>query len=336
MTEITISRSTARRVVAVVIMFVPLAAILGSFALWRDRLPPELASHWSGTGPADDVMAVAQFLTLAVALTGSAAVASVVLGVWPGLLASTRRYGFLIAGLPAGIGAQTWLVSAYLTMQAGDPYEVVQGPWLILGFVSYVYGLIPFLILPKSRLTSSDVAERITLGPDEGGAWSRVVTARLFLWVAVALTASGIVFFWIAAAANDIADSAVVLVAIAVTVVVLLSLSRYRVTADWRGLRVVSALLRVPLKRIRLDEIDTVDAAEITPKEWGGWGYRVLPGKSALILRTGPGLVVTTVGGNQFAITVDDPGVPAALLATLRDQRRATALSAPSSEFEQD
>lgn len=332
MTETTTPHVAARRVAAVLTMFAPLAAVLGSFALWQHRLPPELASHWSGTGPADDVMPVAQFLTLAVALTGSAAVTSVVIGALPGLLASTRRYGFLIAGLPAGIGAQTWLVSAYLTMQAGDPYEVVQGPWLILGFVSYAYGLIPFLILPKSHLTSRDVAERITLGRDEGTAWSRVVTARLFLWVAVALTAAGIVFFWIAAVADEIAESKAGLVAIAVTIVVLLSLSRYRVTADWRGLRVVSELLRVPLKRIRLDEIDTVDASEVTPKEWGGWGYRVMPGKSALILRTGPGLVVTTVGGNQFAITVDHPEVPAALLATLRDQSQTVTMPAPGAD----
>lgn len=332
MTETTTPQVAARRVAAVLTMFVPLAAVLGSFALWQDRLPPELASHWSGTGPADDVMAAAQFLTLAVALTGSAVVASVIIGAWPGLLASTRRTGFLIAGLPAGIGAQTWLVSAYLTMQAGDPYEVVQGPWLILGFVSYAYGLIPFLILPKSHLKSRDVAERITLGPDEGAAWSRVVTTHLFIGAAITLTAAGIVFYWIVAVADEIAESTVGLVAIAVTIVVLLSLSRYRVTADWRGLRVVSELLRVPLKRIRLDEIDTVDASEITPKEWGGWGYRVMPGKSAFILRKGPGLVVTTVGGNQFAITVDHPEVPAALLATLRDQDQAVTIPTPGAD----
>jgi hypothetical protein len=274
-------------------------------------------------------MAVTQFLTLAVALTGSAAVASVIIGAWPGLLASTRRNGFLIAGLPAGMGAQTWLVSAYLTMQAGDPYEVVQGPWLILGFAAYAYGLIPFFIVPKSNLMSHDVEERITLGPEEGGAWSRVVTARLFIWVAAALTAAGIVFYSIVAAAEKVAESTIGLVTIAVIVVVLLSLSRYRVTADWRGLRVVSALLRVPLKRIRLEEIDTVDAAEIAPKDWGGWGYRVMPGKSALILRKGPGLIVTTADAKQFAVTVDHPEVPAALLATLRDRGQAGTLPSP-------
>ncbi len=48
MTEITAPRSTARRAAAVVIMFVPLAAVLGSFALWRNQLPPELAAQARG------------------------------------------------------------------------------------------------------------------------------------------------------------------------------------------------------------------------------------------------------------------------------------------------
>ncbi len=81
MTATTTPHLTARIIAAVATMFVPLAAVLGSFALWRDQLPPELAAHWSGTGPADGVMAVPQFLTLTVALTGSAAVASVIIGV---------------------------------------------------------------------------------------------------------------------------------------------------------------------------------------------------------------------------------------------------------------
>ncbi|MCU1442988.1 MAG: hypothetical protein JWQ59_1138 [Cryobacterium sp.] len=79
---------------------------------------------------------------------------------------------------------------------------------------------------------------------------------------------------------------------------------------------------KLPLKRIRLEKIQTVEAGELAPSEWGGWGYRMTPGRSALILRKGPGLIVTTTNGKQFAVTLDDPDVPAALLATLRDNSR--------------
>lgn len=321
MTGTTAPHSTVRIIAAIIAMFVPLAAVLSSFLLWRDQLPPELASHWSGTGPADGVMTVPQFLTLALVTTGAAAIASVILGAWPGIRAATRRYGFLIAGFVAGAGAQSWLVSAFLTMRAGDPYEVAQGAWSFVGFAALGYGLIPFFIAPKPQLRSHDVDERIDLGPGENGAWSRTVTAWLFLWTAVALFAAEIAIYATASASGEIANAMIGLVVIAVIIVVLASLSRYRVTADWRGLRVVSSLFRIPLKRIRLENISAVDAAELFPKEWGGWGYRITPGRSAMILRKGPGLIVTLTNAKQFAVTVDGPEVPAALLATLRDRR---------------
>jgi hypothetical protein len=321
MTGTTAPHSTVRTIAAIATLFVPLAAVLGSYALWKDRLPPELASHWSGAGPADGVMTVAQFLTLTVLMTGAGAAVGVIVGVWPGIRAVNRRYGFLIAGIVAGAGAQSWLVSSALTMRAGDPYEVVQGAWGILGFAAAGYGLIPFLIAPKPRLVSHDADERIDLGVGVGGAWSRTITANLFLWMALVLVIVEIVAVVVAVANDALADTALGLSVTAAVIVVLASLTRYRVTADWRGLRVVSSLLRLPLKRIRLSDIDTVDAAELVPMEWGGWGYRIMPGRSALILRKGPGLIVTMTNTKQFALTLDNPEVPAALLATLRDQR---------------
>jgi hypothetical protein len=279
MTVATARYSTARIIAAISTMFLPLAAVLGSFLLWRDRLPPELASHWSGTGA------------------------------WPGLRSATRRGGFLIAGFAAGAAAQTWLVSAYLTMQAGDPYEVVQGAWSFLGFVAIGYGLIPFFIAPKPQLISHDATERIDLNPGENGAWSRTTTAKLFLWTALALIALEITIYTVAAANGSSADAVLGLLVGGAVIVVLVALSRYRVTADWRGLQVVSSLLRIPLKRIRLEDISTVESAQLLPGQWGGWGYRITPGRSALILRKGPGLIVTMT--NTKLATLRDQSLPA-------------------------
>lgn len=90
-----------------------------------------------------------------------------------------------------------------------------------------------------------------------------------------------------------------------------------RCTADVRGLR-VCLLGRVPIKRIRLDQMASVSAESIDPMQWGGWGYRVMPGRSALVLRSGPGLVVQMTDGRRFAVTLPDPDTPAALLNALR------------------
>ena len=118
------------------------------------------------------------------------------------------------------------------------------------------------------------------------------------------------------------------MITMAVAILFIASFIRLRVTADWRGLRVVSAVFRIPLKRIRLDAMDVIEAAELRPAEWGGWGYRIMPGRSALILRTGPGLIVTTTNQKQFAVSLDDPETPAALLATLRDDNPAALRAA--------
>lgn len=106
-----------------------------------------------------------------------------------------------------------------------------------------------------------------------------------------------------------------------VAALVCASFIRLRVSVDWRGLRVVS-LFGIPLKRIALDQVAVVEATEVRPMDWGGWGYRVMPGRSAVVLRSGPGLVVTTAADKQFAITIDDPEQPAALLQALAGRAR--------------
>jgi len=308
-------------------MFIPVALVLGSFIIWKDQLPQEIASHWSGTGPADGVMTAAQFLTLALVLTGSAALAAVVIGLWPDLRPAVRRGGFLLAGLAAGAGAQSWVVNTLLTMRVGDPYEVVLGAWGVVGFAAAGYGFIPFIIAPKPQQISHDVVSRIDIGPGQGGAWTRTITAKLFFWTYLALLAVGIAIYSTSVANDRLSEALVGLAVIAAVVLVLASFSRYQVTADWRGLRVVSSLLRITLKRIPLHEIKTVEAAELVPSEWGGWGYRITPGRSALILRKGTGLIVTLTNAKQFALTLEDPEVPAALLATFRDQHHSATNS---------
>ena len=65
------------------------------------------------------------------------------------------------------MGATTWLLSAGLTIQVGDPYEVVLGPWVIVSFVLAGYGLIPFAISPKPRLEATDIERRFEFAPSE-------------------------------------------------------------------------------------------------------------------------------------------------------------------------
>ncbi|WP_146066116.1 hypothetical protein [Cryobacterium sp. Y82] len=323
MSENSVRTEMVRKVLAGASLCVPVLVVIISWRVWRGDLPTELASHWSGSGPADDAMAVGTLLALNLGMTGVPAVAGVAISVWPGMSARAKRGAYFFLGVFGGMGAAIWLLSAGLTMQVGDPYEVVLGAWVIVSFVAAGYGIIPFLIAPRPRLEATDVQRRIEFAPSAIGAWSQTISGNLFLWVAIGLIILGSVIYGPAVVAGRASDQIVGIAVIAVTIVLVASFVRLRVTADWRGLRVVSAIFRIPLRRIHLEAIAVVEAAELRPAEWGGWGYRIMPGRSAVILRKGPGLIVTTKNEKQFAISLDDPETPAALLATLRDDNAA-------------
>lgn len=98
---------------------------------------------------------------------------------------------------------------------------------------------------------------------------------------------------------------------------------RAEITADPRRLRLRSWMLGIPFKRIPLDDIAAVHTEQIDPMRWGGWGYRVEPARSSLVLHSGPGLVVERRNGTLFAVTLGDPETPASLLTTLTQSVQA-------------
>lgn len=60
---------------------------------------------------------------------------------------------------------------------------------------------------------------------------------------------------------------------------------------------------RIPLAHVR----DAEFAPRVTPRQWGGWGYRWLPEKgTAVVVRRGEGLVLSLGDGHTFTVTVDN------------------------------
>lgn len=92
------------------------------------------------------------------------------------------------------------------------------------------------------------------------------------------------------------------------------------VTIDERGLRVEYGMLRWPVSRVGLEEIEQVTAIDLRPAQWGGWGYRgsrAVLKRAAVVLRAGPAIEMELVGGRRFAVTVDDAEVGARALQQL-------------------
>ncbi|MBN0043639.1 hypothetical protein JS756_05875 [Streptomyces actuosus] len=64
----------------------------------------------------------------------------------------------------------------------------------------------------------------------------------------------------------------------------------------------------VPRRRIPLTHVAGADfAPNVTPRQWGGWGYRWRPEKgTAVVVRRGEGVVLRLWDGHSFTITVDN------------------------------
>jgi hypothetical protein len=92
----------------------------------------------------------------------------------------------------------------------------------------------------------------------------------------------------------------VLLVAAALT----LSCCRVIVTIDHRAFTVTSSIFRFRWKELPLREIDGHGVESQGALSWGGWGYRWTPGRSALILASGPGLTLNLANGQLFSVTL--------------------------------
>ena len=307
-----------RIVLAGLAMAVPAIAIALTRLVWGYAIPVDVASHWSGVGAPDDSMPAARVFLVTLIIASVAAVTAVILLALPRPGMRTKRMIILFIGIAAGSAASVWVIPTWLTIQAGSVDGAVLGWWIVPLAACSLWGVIPAVILPAQPLLAGAAARPapMDLGETEVGAWSRSVTALLFLWLALALVAIGAVAYTPILLGGESGVAMFGLSILALATLLCASFIRLRVSVDWRGLRVVS-LFGIPMKRIPLDRVDVVEATDIRPMDWGGWGYRIMPGRSAVVLRSGPGLVVTSTSGKQFAITVDDPEEPAALLQAL-------------------
>jgi hypothetical protein len=311
----TTPRATRRDRLAAGTLWLPVVAISVTATLWYRRLPGELPMQWSGgevssTAGTEILIGITGMLALLGALAG--------LVVLSDAAADIRRGLVLAAGFVAGLAAGLWLVPAGLVIATGSA-EPDAGAWPLLAVLGCGYGLIPFLMSPRRphdrEPTRTSSPATVPLGATETGAWFTTVTVPLFLWLAgiMALTAVGLAI--VSVGQDGVSRS--VAVTLALVTCVCLAFARLRVSVDRRGLRVVSSLFRLPIKQVALTEVASARSESIRPLEWGGWGYRIMPGRSAVVLTSGPAIVVERHNGTLFAVTVPQPDLPAALLTTL-------------------
>lgn len=114
---------------------------------------------------------------------------------------------------------------------------------------------------------------------------------------------------------------------IAVGVLILfgtIAFTHVHVRIDRDAVEVRCGHIGLPRRRIPLDEVSGAHLApSVSPRHWGGWGYRWRPEKGdAVVVRSGPALVVDLGSGGKFTVTVDDAeGAVEAIRGCLRKRR---------------
>ncbi|GAA1351734.1 DUF1648 domain-containing protein [Streptomyces beijiangensis] len=291
------------------------------YAALRDRLPTRLATHFTGTGTADGHTGQTAFV-----LAVSAAL--VLLGaLWA---AATLR-----PGRPAG-GARTlagsaWGTAAFLgfltaaTLRANLRTLARLPLWQLAeaaGVAAVAAGigllLVRYVPKPDPEPSTGLPRARVELADGEVAGWARRVDSWWVLAGAATLLAAGVVVW-------AVLGRVFAVPALAIGFLTLLFARPY-VTVDRRGVAVTTGWLpwpriRVPLSRIGGASHRNVDAL----MDFGGWGHRVRPGATGIILRSGDALVVRRTGGREFVVTVDGAAEAAALLNTLAERDRGQA-----------
>jgi len=295
---------------------VPLLALVVTVAVplaLRDRLPDVVAIHWGLDGRPDgsaplvlDVLLLALLVGLVVALplrlAGRAPRSTA-----RQLVATSHALGVLLAGV-------RWLtVAANLDVADWQDAARVTGLDLL--------GLVPLALLAgvvgwwvaRDRPERPSSVQRVAAAPSTDGevvVWIGRQSVGWAMRVAPAAAAAGV----LAIALGRTVDATVVGGVLVLVGLLLSTLTSIAVTVGPAGVVVRLGPFGLPGIDVPLGDVADVVVEDVEPLVYGGWGYRILPGVRALVIRRGPGLRITRVARPDLVITVDDAAGAAAVL----------------------
>ncbi|MFC7878198.1 DUF1648 domain-containing protein [Isoptericola sp. NPDC057391] len=290
---------------------------------WRDELPAQIASHWSGSGEPDGFMTPTTIALVGVATTVGLCALFAAIGITQGAAASTRRIA--AAGCVWSGAFMATIVVGTLAPQRGladaSQVELAGGALLASILLPLVPAGIAAVLVPGDPAMPAveavpDDAPRATLRDGERAVWLRRATGGPGLAVgavAVALTTLAAI----------LTAEWTMLVVPAVLAALFVTMFAFTVRVDAGGLTVRSAV-RWPGTHVPADEVVRASVTRVRPfREFGGWGWRTArDGRVGVVLRAGEALLVERTGGRSFAVTVDDASDAAALLNAMADRAR--------------
>ncbi|NAZ16645.1 DUF3093 family protein [Glutamicibacter soli] len=329
------------RQLIVVLMLLPIAIVVLTRMVLGDSLPAITATHWSEGKYPDGFTATNVFF----AANGTMAIAGGAAGLI-GLALRSKPLLLLIllfaGSLTAWMAASLVITCAVPTAIAGDPTLAENGPWIFASVVMTLISIAPLWLCgvfqEYSRRSRDKRRERIeqatgrrqpaqqaATAPASTQDFEQTATGPWWIWL-LGFFALGMGIFSLSMADFNLGAEnwVTVISSLAIILVVtplVLGLAKIRVTVKDDKLRVSSAIFGFSLRTIKVEDIESVSSEEILPMEWGGWGWRIFPGGSAVVLKRSQGLAVELKDKKRFAVTIGDSQQAAARLHTLMKQR---------------
>ncbi|MFJ9568428.1 SdpI family protein [Streptomyces bacillaris] len=295
------------------------------FIALKDRLPTRLAAHFDVSGDVNGHVGRTTYVLV------TAPVLPMLGALWVLMVVGGKFYGrahrLLIAGGWAAAAFLQYVLGAAMIVNLDVPeggaaarfplwhLAAALGAAVLAGALGLL--LARLFPVPEDPYAGKDPADRarIALADGEVAGWART-TGAWWLPLGALLTAA-------AGAGAGIWGTWFVGAPLLVLALLVLTFCRAHVTVDRRGLT-VSGLLPWPRVQLPLERIETADSRPVNAvAEFGGYGYRVRPGRTGFIVRSGEAIVARQPGGREFAVTVGDSATGAALLNTLVDRNRA-------------
>lgn len=292
------------------------AVYVGIFLAYYDRLPGQIATHFSGRGGADGFMSRPTALWFAGGLLVGLGLLFTVLTLVTHESSGSRLTAAIGVGTAVTLGYPL-ILTVLVNADVQDPADVELPMWhvAVLLFLGASTGALSWwLIGAGPRPVPTPPAPSLRLAEGEAAAWSRTTVFRPMLFVTGAVALSGLfvvsfALWW----------AGLLLLVLSLTCG---AFAGVRVTVDRRGLTVTSTSLPRPRLTLPLGDIVGAGSVQVSALgDFGGWGYRIRPNRRGVVLRSGEALSVRTRGGREYVVTVDDSTTAAALLNGLVDRQ---------------
>lgn len=326
------SSSRRRWLALAVVPSLLVVATAAAVVAMRPHLPDPVAVHFGPDGRADGFRSTGDLVLMAVGIQ------AVTAAVMSAIVASAGRHpigGRALLGLPAAVVGfvggvavgsvlgQRGLETATTATLAG---WVLPAAFVVAGTAGAVAALVgprPAVVAPAVGGAPAH-APRTDLGGG-AGVWRGTTRSSPALAMLAALVlVPGLAATWAGGGATGLVLPLLLLPLLAVA-----ASARFSVVIGPTGVR-VRGVMGWPRTHVPLDVVSGASVEDVRPMAYGGWGWRLRQGRTAVITSAGPGLVVTRSDGMALVVTLDDAEEAAGVVNGLVDRREAARAADPA------